>query len=551
MKCSLPLLLLLATSTFAAPLPTPEQLAWQKMELTMFCHFGVNTYTDREWGDGKEEEKLFNPTELDCRQWARAAKAGGFKLMILTAKHHDGFCLWPSAQTDHSVKKSPWKNGGGDVVREFVDACRAEDLKIGLYLSPWDRHEQTYGTDAYNDYFCRQLTELLSNYGQIDEVWFDGACGEGPNGKKQAYDWKRYYATIRQLQPKALIAISGPDIRWVGNESGVAREGESSVRMREGQLTWHPAECDVSIRPGWFYHAKEDGKVKTLEHLMDIYFKSVGRNSVLLVNVPPDPRGRFATPDVLRLREFGATIRGLYTNVIAQGTVAGRSPSVLEFGGEKSVTLVNLQEDIARGERVKAYHVDIRVGGEWRTVARGTVLGHRNLHRIAELAGDAARLVIDQCDGEPLVNWSVLRATPIGPWGSSLSFSLTPGKPAEASNVHGNSTEYGGDKAADGDHNTRWATSDATRACWLEVDLLREEEFGRVAINEMQRRITKFQIEYRNDKSQPWQVAYAGGKAGPAFAATFKSVKARYVRLNVLEATFAPTIWEFDLFPAK
>lgn len=544
--------LCLASSVLAGPVPNPEQLAWQKMEMTLFCHFGVNTFTDREWGTGKEPESIFNPTGLDCRQWARTAKAAGFKLMILTAKHHDGFCLWPSAQTEHCVKNSPWKNGKGDVVREFVDACRTEDLKVGLYLSPWDRHEARYGTEAYNDYFCRQLTELLSNYGRIDEVWFDGACGEGPNGKKQVYDWKRFFAVIRNLQPKALIAISGPDIRWVGNESGFAREGESSVRTRDGKPVWYPAECDVSIRPGWFYHASQDGKVKTIDHLMDIYFKSVGRNSVLLLNVPPDRRGRFADPDVARLREFGETIRGLYANTAAQGGVSGgMSSSVLEFGGTKTVTLVNVQEAISQGERVQAYHVDARVDGAWKPVARGTVIGQRNLLRIEPVAADAARLVIDSCDGQPLVTWSLLCAKPVGPWGMASLLSLTPGKPAKASNVHGNNTQYGGDKAVDGDRNTRWATSDATRACWLEVDLLREETFARVAIFELEPRIAKFQVEYRNDPAAPWQVAYAGGKAGKAFSAAFPAVKARYVRLNILDTTFAPSIWEFELYPSE
>ncbi len=547
---------ILFAASFAAradgPVPTPEQLAWQKMEMTMFCHFGVNTFTDREWGQGTEDEKIFNPTDLDCRQWARAAKTGGFKLMILTAKHHDGFCLWPSKFTEHCVKNSPWKDGEGDVVREFVDACRAEDLKVGLYLSPWDRHEKTYGTDGYNDHFCNQLTELLTNYGQIDEVWFDGACGEGPNGKKQVYDWKRFYALIRKLQPHALIAISGPDVRWVGNESGFAREGESSVRnanehQREHAVdgkVWFPAECDVSIRPGWFYHAHEDAKVKSLEHLMDIYFKSVGRNSDLLLNIPPARRGRFADPDVKRLQEFGDTIRGLFANEIAHGV----ANTDVEFGGEKAFNLANVQEDISKGERVKSYRVEARSGGEWKTVARGTVIGNRNLHRIAEVTADAARVVIEKCDGEPLVTWSLHKAMPVGLWAKS-SGSLTAGKPAEASNVHGNSTEYGGDKACDGDRNTRWATGDSTRACWLEVDLLGEQNIGRVAISELEPRITKFQIEYRNDKSAPWQTAYSGGKAGKDFHADFAPVKARFVRLNILDATFAPTIWEFELFP--
>ena len=543
--------MLAAFGVSAQPLPTPEQLAWQRMEKTMFCHFGVNTFTDREWGDGKESPAIFNPTDLDCKQWVQAAKAGGFKLMILTAKHHDGFCLWPSAHTSHSVKSSPWKNGKGDVVREFVDACRAGDMKVGLYLSPWDRHEQSYGTDAYNDYFCKQLTELLTNYGPIDEVWFDGACGEGPNGKKQVYDWKRYYALIRRLQPQALIAISGPDIRWVGNESGFAREGESSVRTRDGKPIWYPAECDVSIRPGWFYHASQDDKVKSIEHLMDIYFKSVGRNSVLLLNVPPDRRGRFADPDVARLREFGERANGLYEKVVAKGRVENTEPFVQEFGESKHVTLINVQEDIEQGERVKSYHIDVRKDGQWRTVARGTVIGQRNLLRIEPITADAARLVIDKAEGTPQVQWSLLDAEPIGPWGMASHLSLTPGKPAAASNVHGNNTQFGSDKAVDGDRNTRWATSDETRACWLEVDLLKKETFDSVALSELAPRITRFQIEVRNSKEEPWRVAYAGSKAGTNFKANFKPVTARYVRLNILDATSAPTIWEFELFPVK
>jgi alpha-L-fucosidase len=408
-------LLALSMAVSAAPLPMPQQLAWQKLELTMFCHFGVNTFTDREWGEGTEPETIFNPTNLDCGQWVGAAKAGGFKLMIMTAKHHDGFCLWPSKFTDHSVKGSPWKNGRGDVVGEFVAACRAQKMKVGLYLSPWDRHEKTYGTDAYNDHFCNQLTELLSNYGVIDEVWFDGANGEGPNGKKQVYDWNRYFALIRQLQPRALIAISGPDIRWVGNESGVARPGESSVQTRDGQPVWYPAECDVSIRPGWFYHASEDGKVKTIAELMDIYFKSVGRNSVLLLNVPPDRAGRFAAPDVQRLQEFGVAVRGLFTNEIARGTANG----IVEFGGERRFNLVNVREDIEQGERVQAYHLEVRQGGAWQAVARGTVIGQRNLHRVAEVKAEAARLVVERSSAEPHVSWSLHQTKPIGPWGEA------------------------------------------------------------------------------------------------------------------------------------
>lgn len=264
--------------------PSPQQLAWQELEFTCFVHFGMNTFTGREWGDGKEDPKLFNPTAFDARQWARACNDAGMKLLILTCKHHDGFCLWPSKHTEHSVKNSPWKGGKGDVVREVSEACREAGLKFGVYLSPWDRNAKTYGSDAYNDVYKKQLAELLADYGPVTEVWWDGACGEGPNGKRQVYDWDGYVRVVRELAPQAVIFGMGPDVRWVGNESGLARESEWSVLPKRGpgdqtakdlghrkylagaeELVWYPAECDVSIRPGWFYHADQDDKVKTLE----------------------------------------------------------------------------------------------------------------------------------------------------------------------------------------------------------------------------------------------------------------------------------------------
>ena len=289
--------------------PTPQQYAWQQMELTAFLHFGINTFTGREWGDGKEDPALFNPSELDAEQWVRTLKEAGFKMVLLTAKHHDGFCLWPTATTKHSVASSPWKNGQGDVVKELRAACDKYDMKFGVYLSPWDRNAECYGdSPRYNDFFIRQLTELLTNYGEVHEVWFDGANGEGPNGKKQVYDWDAFYQTIQRLQPKAVMAIMGDDVRWVGNEKGVGREtewnatvltpgiyarsqennkrlgvfskaedlGSRKILEKATELFWYPSEVDVSIRPGWFYHAEEDGKVKSLKHLSDIYFQSVG-----------------------------------------------------------------------------------------------------------------------------------------------------------------------------------------------------------------------------------------------------------------------------------
>lgn len=566
----------LALTTIAAPqpvgpVPSPEQLAWQQMELTMFIHFTVNTFTDKEWGDGTEPEAVFNPTALDATQWVKCAKDAGFKLIILTAKHHDGFCLWPSQYTEHSVKHSPWQNGQGDVVREFTDACHAEGIKVGLYLSPWDRNSQVYGTDAYNDYFVNQLTELLSNYGRIDEVWFDGACGEGPNGKRQVYDFERYYATIRKLAPKALIAIMGPDVRWVGNESGVARPGEASVRGDK----WYPAECDVSIRPGWFYHQAQDEQVKSLDHLMDIYFKSVGRNSVLLLNIPPDRRGLFADPDVKRLHEFGEAIRAIAAGsvagnakVTASAVGAGAPENVLDgdletswcppdgtttgtleldLGATKSFNVIGVGEDIRYGERVQRYHLDLEQNGEWESIARGSTLGLHNLWPVGQQQARKVRLVIEAAKAEPLITRFEVSQAPVVP--SAVQLSLTTYQPASASNVHPGGTVWGGDKAVDGDVNTRWATSDETRACWLEVDLGQPKTFGQVGISELEPRITKFEIQYKLAKDEPWQKAFSGGKAGKAYIKSFAPVTGRYVRLNILEATFAPTIWEFDLFP--
>jgi alpha-L-fucosidase len=423
------------TDADTPPVPTPQQLAWQRHEFIAFAHFGMNTFTDREWGDGQEDPKLFSPTEFDAKQWAAVLKDSGVKLLILTAKHHDGFCLWPSQWTEHCVKNSPWRGGQGDVVREVVEALREKQIRVGLYLSPWDRNQPSYGdSPKYNRYFLNQLRELLTNYGAIDEVWFDGACGEGPNGKRQEYDWPSYFALIRELQPNALIAISGPDIRWVGNESGVARENESSVVTRDSQLVWHPAECDVSIRPGWFYHPSEDAKVKSLADLADIYFKSVGRNSVLLLNIPPDRRGRIADADVVRLKEFRTFVDQLYaTDFVTAAAVTAssrRDPAhderqlkdrdlntswvpaedqttgYVEFdlGQPQVFNVARIQEDIALGERVQAYRVDILDGDSWRTVTAGQVIGHKQLRRFPAVTAQRVRLVIDKAAAPPAIS---------------------------------------------------------------------------------------------------------------------------------------------------
>ena len=308
----------------ARVIPHPRQLAWQQLEMTAFIHFTINTFTDREWGQGDESPELFNPVSLDAEQWVRVLSEAGMKMVIITAKHHDGFCLWPTKTTRHSVASSPWKDGKGDVIRELKDACEKYNMKFGVYLSPWDRNADCYGdSPEYNKFYLEQLTELLTWYGKVDEVWFDGANGEGPGGRRQEYDWQAYYDLIRKLQPDAVTAIMGEDVRWVGTETGYGREtewsvtalapggtpesrainealglnptsmdlGSSALLKKAGKVFWYPAEVDVSIRPGWFWHAAEDSLVKDPDKLLDIYFSSVGRNAVLLLNVPPDNRG--------------------------------------------------------------------------------------------------------------------------------------------------------------------------------------------------------------------------------------------------------------------
>ena len=415
-----------AVPGLARPLPSAAQLAWQREELAMFLHFGVNTFTDREWGDGRESPAIFDPARLDARQWARTARAAGFRALILTAKHHDGFCLWPTATTRHSVASSPWRGGSGDVVREFVDACAAEGLRAGLYLSPWDRNHPTYGdTPAYNDVYATQLTELLTRYGRIAEVWFDGANGEGPNGRRQEYDWPRVIGLVRRLQPDAVIfSDSGPDVRWCGNERGVAGEPnwstvDPNVVSRPGQsgpgveaalqhghqegTVWRPAEVDVSIRPGWFYHPAQDARVRTVENLVELYFTSVGRNSKLLLNVPPTRDGLIHDVDAARLTGFRARREELFGRPLDLRRVALRPPGRGGGGGEWELRrpaaprIARLAEDITRGQRVAGYRLEGLQDGSWRVLATGTTIGYAKLDRIAEGAPlRRVRLVIDK-----------------------------------------------------------------------------------------------------------------------------------------------------------
>ncbi|MFV8326593.1 alpha-L-fucosidase [Flavobacterium sp. ZS1P14] len=434
--------------------PSPQQLRWQRLELTGFFHFGINTFTGNEWGNGNEDPKLFNPTELDARQWVKACKEAGIKQVILTAKHHDGFCLWPTKFTEHSVKNSPWKNGKGDVVKEVADACKELGVGFGIYLSPWDRNNPSYGTEAYNDFFINQLTELLTQYGQVDEVWFDGANGEGPNGKKQVYDFERWYAHIRKLQPQAVIAVSGPDVRWVGTESGHGREEEWSVvpvgkknklnegsqtkadappagdmrgqvlgsrsQLRDGDaLKWYPAETDVSIRPGWFYHETEDEKVKTPEYLKEIYFHSVGRNGVLLLNIPPDKRGLLTDFDIAALKTWKEKLDNIFkVNFLKEGKGVGAVKKIkplldgndathlsfsmkgnnntveMNLNGEKTFNVLLLQENIRIGQRVEKFVLEYWDNKEWKKATEGTTIGFKRLLEFPAITASKVRLRI-------------------------------------------------------------------------------------------------------------------------------------------------------------
>jgi len=414
----------------ARPIPTPAQLAWQQDELALFVHFGINTFTDREWGDGTEDPALFDPVRLDARQWARAARAAGFRALVLTAKHHDGFCLWPTRTTSHSVRSSPWRAGGGDVVREFVDACRAEGLKAGLYCSPWDRNAPSYGdSPRYNDLYVEQLTELLTRYGAIHEVWFDGANGEGPTGRRQAYDWARFWDVVRRRQPGAVIfSDAGPDVRWIGNEAGSAGDPNWSTvdpavvafpgatgpgvveHLQHGDpegSVWRPGETDVSIRPGWFHHPSEDTLVRSADDLVDLYFTSVGRNSKLLLNVPPTAAGLLHDADVASLRGMRLALDALFTEPVPVSARVrtpagpGAETAELDLGRPARVGIVDLREDIPAGQSVTRYRVEGYDGGAWRTLSEGHTIGYRKLDRLVPASVRAVRVTTEDGWGPP------------------------------------------------------------------------------------------------------------------------------------------------------
>ena len=552
--------------------PTPQQLEWQQMEFTAFLHFGMNTFTGNEWGDGKESPELFNPSELDCEQWVKALKDGGFKMALITAKHHDGFCLWPTATTEYSVKNSPWKDGKGDVVRELRDACEKYGMKFGVYLSPWDRNAECYGdSPAYNKFFIEQLSELLTNYGEVHEVWFDGANGEGPNGKKQEYDWTAILAKIRELQPKAVTAIMGDDVRWVGNEGGMGRDTEwSATAMAPGSYThkkeamealginnmskdlgsreliakaqeayWYPSEVDVSIRPGWFYHADQDERVRSLANLVNIYYRSVGCNSVLLLNIPPDKRGLIHENDVQRIKELSEYINKTFANNYVEN---GNQVWKAEIGQSKEYNvkanaMVNtflIQEDIAKGQRVEDFLVEVYSNGAWQYAAEGTTVGYKRLLRFSDCTPEKIRVTIRSTRATAnITNVGLYYAEPLQDEGAKVRIS------------HVKTDEWkavGADAAAafDGNQETAWT---AEGLIPLVVDMGKEEAvagfcYAPVAGEDLSGTIYKYNF-YISTDGQNWTKCDTNGEFSnimhnpvPYFVRFGKTYNARYFKLE-------------------
>ncbi len=438
--------------------PSERQLAFNRMKYYNFIHFGVNTFTDREWGEGNEDESVFNPAELNTNQWCETLKSTGSKGIILTAKHHDGFCLFDSKYTDHTVMKSPF---GKDIVALLSKSCKKYSLKLGLYLSPWDRHEKTYGTDEYNDFFVNQLTELCTSYGDLFCLWFDGACGEGPNGRKQVYDWERYYKTIRKYQPDAVIAITGPDVRWIGNEGGQVRKSEWSVipwsdktldeiaensQKEENNapnfidpyaedigsrnklsgktdLRWSPAEADVSITHGWFWHDDDyykdnkGGSSRTPEELAQIYFNTVGGNASMLLNVPPDKRGLISDREIKTLTEFTKIIKKTFAENIpyeltllttdGEEVIPGSAGFMLQNNeiGAKLIPTAKfrtlfIEEDIKYSQRVEEFEIF----ADGKSIYKGTVIGSGKIVRFPKgIEADEICIIITQSRGNPVI----------------------------------------------------------------------------------------------------------------------------------------------------
>ena len=458
---------MISDKKLAEIVPHERQIKFQQTEFYAFVHFTVNTFTDLEWGSGTESPEIFDPVKLDAEQWVKAVVSAGMKGLILTCKHHDGFCLWHSRLTEHTVEHSPF---GRDIVREVSDACRKYGIKFGVYLSPWDKHSPLYGSGKdYDDYFIGQLTELLTNYGEVFSVWFDGACGEGPNGKKQYYDWDRYYKTIRVLQPDTCINVCGPDVRWCGNEAGHTRKSEWSVvpartrdtekiaensqqedndkfRQRkisardadlgsreilenESELIWYPAEVNTSIRPGWFWHKSENDKVRPLDELINIYYNSVGANSTFLLNIPPTNEGLFHKNDVKRLAEIGEYLSKAFAeNIISQAYVSYNGSDIkskiladsyddffiadtvtavitVKWDASESIGNIILKENITKSQRVEHFEIEALINGSFKKIYENTVIGYKRIIRLDKIKTDCLRINITDSRTEPTISF--------------------------------------------------------------------------------------------------------------------------------------------------
>ncbi len=466
---------------YTSVVPSRVQKSVQRENFNAFIHYGLNTFANKEWSDGTLSPELFDPSDQDVEQWVKVLKFAGAKGIIFTAKHHDGFCMWQTATTDYSVKSSPYKNGKGDIMEELRAACKKHGMKLGVYLSPWDRNSPFYGTPDYDDFYVRQLKELLTNYGEIFAVWLDGACGAEADGKaKQVYDFERYYEVIRKLQPKAVISNCGPDVRWVGNEGGFAREGEWCVlpkldhaaqniaevsQQTEDQnmksqafdmmgeelgtremlekydeFVWSPAEVDVSVRPGWFYHKSQDRRLRSVNNLLYIYYTSVGGNSLLLLNVPPDKTGRINDADVEKLVRFADRKNAAFSKPVAVDGVtapeheAGNKPRNMFRAGfdknsfdansyytpaheadEYAITLklaktsrvdkVQIIENVAFSQRIERFRIEAKVKGEFKPVYYGKTVGFNRIAFFRPVKTNEIRIVIESSRLKPYIEY--------------------------------------------------------------------------------------------------------------------------------------------------
>lgn len=434
------------------PVPTPQQVAWYELEFYLFMHFGPNTFTGMEWGKGNEDPDVFNPTDYNPQQWVSIAKQAGAKGIIITAKHHDGFCLFPSAYSTHTVRESRWKGGKGDVLKDLSEALRKEGLLFGVYISPWDRNHPQYGTDEYNNVYLATMEEVITQYGPVFEMWWDGANGEGPNGKRQAYDFRAFENAMRRLSPNTVIFSDiGPDIRWIGNEKGIAGEtnwamldtagfqrGEGSPPMDTLNMgNWNgkhfiPGEADVSIRPGWFYHPDEDDKVKSGNELFDLYLTSVGRNANFLLNVPPDRRGLIHPNDSASLMAFKRIKEEYFkTNLVKNAFLKagsavpkypvghlkdenrktfwmpaeGEHSVVIEFPVLTDIKAVMLQEYIELGQRIAAFNIHVSENGkDFRLLQEGTTVGYKRILTFDPVKVKSVKITITESKSIPLIS---------------------------------------------------------------------------------------------------------------------------------------------------